>query len=252
MKTLKEKRIKNIYKGKVKGVGFFEGIKLKITGLLDGLRKLPKETADGDWLSPHLDRELRSFNEFSTRMWGCLQVEEEQKYARICNLKNSLADIEDQLAAAKKKLEEAILRESTVRVSRRHGEDNLTDRQVEVRRANEKAARLAPYHNAILTLEDKLVAMKEEIITLSSEIAEDNNTTRLICTKVGEHLRQRIDVYWNSAMRTHADRDSMPVVPALVVESNAESVYMEPHAHLFYATEKRGVELPVKTEKEVA
>ena len=230
-KRLRDKRIKKINNGKIKGIGFFEGIKLRITGLLDGFRKLPKEAPDGRWNSPFINQELHCFDEFSSKMYGNLQVEEEHKYARISDLTKSLADTECQLASANKILEAAIALESTSKLIRRHGEDRLSDQQVEARRSNERAARLASYHNAVRQLEDKLATAKEEIAVISSEITEDNNTTRLICARVRDHLLQRLDLYWSAALRSHPDRARMPVIPDIPVESGAESLYMKPHTH---------------------
>ena len=63
-KSLKNSRVSNLNKGKVKGVGFFESIPLKIAGRSDGKHGLPRE-ADGEWLSPHIEREGRSYDEFA-------------------------------------------------------------------------------------------------------------------------------------------------------------------------------------------
>ena len=53
-KKLKDSRISNLSKGKVKGIGFFEGIGLKIRGRIDGARNLPRENNDGSWVRPIL------------------------------------------------------------------------------------------------------------------------------------------------------------------------------------------------------
>lgn len=64
--NIRKGRISKLSKGKVKGIG------LKIAGRIDGSRNLPRECGDGHWISPHLDREVRSYDEFSSRMWGHL------------------------------------------------------------------------------------------------------------------------------------------------------------------------------------
>ena len=82
----KQSRAVRLGRGKIRGVGLFERIGLKITGRLDGMRGLPREEPSGTWTSPHLDREVRSYDEFASRMWGQLQIEEEDVYARLGTL----------------------------------------------------------------------------------------------------------------------------------------------------------------------
>ena len=79
----KQSRAVRLGRGKIRGVGLFERIGLKITGRLDGMWGLPREEPSGTWTSPHLDREVRSYDEFASRMWGQLQIEEEDVYARL-------------------------------------------------------------------------------------------------------------------------------------------------------------------------
>ena len=205
-KQMRNSRISKLGKGKVKGVGFFEGILLKITGRIDGARNLPRECGDGHWISPHLDREVRSYDEFSSRMWGQLQIEEEDEYARLGVLMDSLVHTKSQLESVEADLATALSCEAGVDTSRKHGESKLTDAQVTARRANERAKRLAPLRSRISTLQSKLVAEVDEFSSLRNKIIEDNNSTRMICARVKDHLLQRMDVYWNSAPPPNTER----------------------------------------------
>ena len=244
-------RISYLNKGKVKGIGFFEGIGLKIRGRIDGSRNLPRECDDGHWCSPHLDREVRSYDEFSSKMWGQLQIEEEDEYARLGALMDSIRNTLVQLETAKADLKEALSYEGTHDTSRRHGESKLTDAQVTARRANERAKRLALLRSRISTLQSKLVAEVDEFSSLRNKIIEDNNSTRMICARVKDHLLQRMDVYWNSAMLKHSENARMPAVPSIEVASRAEAVYMEPHQALMQRAELLSQSLS-KEEKEAA
>lgn len=234
---LKTARISKLGKGKVKGVGFFEGILLKITGHIDGARNLPRECDDGYWLSPHLDREVRSYDEFSSHMWGHLQIEEEDEYARLGELMDSLVHTRSQLESAEVDLATALSHESGVDTSRRHGENKLTEAQVTARRANERTKRLTPLRSRVSTLQSKLVAEMDEFSALRNKIIEDNNSTRIICARVKDHLLQRMDVYWNSALLKHSENARMPAVPSIEVTSRAEDIYMEPHKALMKRAE---------------
>lgn len=250
-KQMKNSRISKLGKGKVKGVGFFEGILLKITGRIDGARNLPRECGDGHWLSPHLDREVRSYDEFSSRMWGQLQIEEEDEYARLGVLMDSLVHTKSQLESAEADLAAALSCEAGVDASRKHGESKLTDAQVAARRASERAKRLAPLRRQVNELQSKLVAEVDEFSALRNKIVEDNNSTRMICARVKDHLLQRMCVYWNSAMIKHSENARMPAVPSIEVTSRAEAVYMEPHKTLMQRAELLSQSFS-KEEKEAA
>lgn len=247
-KQLKDSRISKLSKGKVKGVGFFEGIALKIRGRIDGTRNLPRESEDGGWVSPHLEREVRSFDEFASHMWGQLQIEEADEYARLGSLMDSIVDTKAQLEAARADLVEALSNEGTPSISRKYGESKLTDAQVAARRADERAKRMAPLRGCVSTLQNKLTAEVDEFSALRSKIIEDNNSTRMICARVRDHLFQRLNVYWNSALYKNA---RMPAVPSIEVAPRAEMVYMEPHKALMNRAERFSESLS-KDEKEVA
>ncbi len=244
---LRSMRIAKLKKGKVKGVGLVEGLRLKVLGRIDGANNLPRE-CDGRWTSPHLDREAKSFSEFSTKMWAHLQIEEEEAYARLNVLMDSIGYTMVQLETDKANLKEALTYPDTFR---KHGESKLTDAQVAARRANERAKTLAPLKSRISTLQNKLVAEIDEFSSIRNAIIEDNNSTRMICARVREHLLQRVDVYWNSAMLKHSENARMPVVPSIEVTSKAEAVYMEPHQALMQRAELLCQSLS-KEEKEAA
>ena len=243
-------RISNLSKGKIKGVSFFERIFLKLSGYFDGKRSLPRENSSGEWISPHIDREVRSFDEFSSRIWGHLQIEEEGDYAHLGELMDSLIHTRAQLKDAETALEEASGHENTPDVIRKHGESRLTEEQVIARRVREKENRLAPFKAKVDSLRNKLSAEIDSFSQLFNKIIEDNNSTRMICNRVKDHLHQRIDVYWNAALLKHSD-NKMPVIPCVVVSSNAEEAYMEPHKPIMKRAELLSQSLS-EDEKEAA
>ena len=73
----------------------------------------------------------------------------------------------------------------------------------------------------------------------------------MICTRVKEHLLQRMDVYWNAALHKHSENARMPAVPSIEVTSRAEIAYMELHKVLMQKAEMIGQSLS-KDETEVA
>lgn len=236
-KTLKDTRVSSLKKGKVKGVGFFESIPLKIAGRIDGRRGLPRENDNGQWVSPHIEKEVRSYDEFSSRMWGQLQIEEEAAFARLGELMDSVVHIKSQLDTAKSELDVASAGEGTVNNLRKHGEGKLTDAQVAARRANERTKRLSPIRSRVSSLQAKLTSEIDEFSAVRAKIVEDNNSTRMVCNRVRDHLYQRLAVYWNSALRKHTERSKMPAVPCVDVIFNSEEVYMKPHIELMQKAE---------------
>lgn len=237
-KQIKDTRLYRLGHSKVKGIGCFEMIRLKIAGYIDGKRSLPRKNPSGDWISPHLDREVRSYDEFAFRMWGRIQIKEEAAYAHLGELMDSLVHTRTLLEDAVAELEKATEHEEkTAATSRKHGESKLTEAQVVARRANELAKRLAPLKRHVSSLQSKLTSEIDEFSKLRNKILENNNSTRMICNRVKDHLHQRMDVYWNAALRKHPDNTSMPAVPCMEVESRAEGVYMEPHKFLMQRAE---------------
>lgn len=249
----KTTRLSSLKKGKIKRIGFFEKIGLKIAGYADGKRSLPRDGASG-WMSPHLDKEVRSYDEFASRMWGRLQVEEEEDYARLGELMDSIAHTKSLLDEAKSALDGAETKEKSADNSRKKGESKLTDAQVSARRSNEKAKRLAPLKGRVSSLQSKLTSEIDEFSRLRNKIIEDNNSTRMICNRVRDHIYQRLDIYWNAALRKHTATAKLPVVPCVEVASRSEAVYMEPHKLLMQKAEMFSMELSnnEETEEEAA
>lgn len=245
----KKSRILSLKKGKVKPVGFFEKLWLKIAGYTDGKRNLPRDSVSG-WMSPHMDKEVRSYDEFASRMWGSLQVEEEGNYARLGELMDSIAHTKSLLDEAKTALDGAETKEKSADSSRKKGESKLTDAQVSARRSNERAKRLAPLKGRVSSLQSTLTSEIDEFSQLRNKIIEDNNSTRMICNRVRDHIYQRLDIYWNAALRKHSDKVKMPVVPCVEVASRSEAVYMEPHKILMQRAESFSNELSSDEENE--
>lgn len=234
----KKTSIAGLRKGRIKGIGLFERATLVIAGRIDGMRGLPREDVAGNWLSPRLDRETRAYDEFCSRRWGRLQIDEEESYARMGELTDSIAHTGALLEAAQTALTAACAEEETADVSRRHGEDGLSDGQVAARRANEQEKRLAPLRNDVSTLQSRLTSEIDALSTLRNRILEDNHSARMVCARVRDHLYQRMDVYWAAALRKHPENAKMPAVPHVEVSSRAEENYLAPHRFLLQRTEQ--------------
>lgn len=233
---MRKQRYKKVNTGKGKKVGFFESIGLKIKGFCDGRKGFPRQTDKDDWYSPFMNQEVNSFEEFCSHTWGSLQIENEGEYARLKELMDGIRQKKGLLEAARADLAVAVAvatkRENDSESSRKKGEDKLTDTQIRARRKAEKEKKLAPVKSKVAGLEQELKNAEEAFSDLHSKLVEDDNTTRLICHRVRDHVLMRLDVYWNSVLRRHPDGASMPVVPVLELKDEAEEAYLRPHKEL--------------------
>lgn len=226
---MRKQRYKKVNNGKGKKIAFFEAICLKIRGFCDGRKGFPRQNDSNDWYSPFTNQEANSFGEFCSHTWSSLQIENEGEYARLEELMDGIRQKKGFLEMAKADLAVAATKENDSEFARKKGEDNLTDAQIRARRKAEKEKKLAPVKKKVAGLEQELKNEEEAFSALHSKLVEDDNTTRLICHRVRDHILMRLDVYWNSALRRHPDGASMPVVPVIELKDEAEEAYLSLH-----------------------
>ena len=155
------------------------------------------------WYSPFMNRDVNSYEEFCSHIWASLQIENEGVYVKLEKLMDKIQQEKKLLDTAKSELEIAYKRETEAETSRMRGEDKLTDAQIYARRKVEKDKKLVPVKKKIAELEQELKEAEDAFSELHSKLIEDDNTTRLICHRVRDHILMRIDVYWNSVLRHH-------------------------------------------------
>lgn len=229
--ALRNKRLVSLDKGKIKNIGIFENIRLRMSGTSDGARGFPRCIGEGKWQSAFIDKEVNAYEEFCSRMWGGLQIEVEDDFKRIGELIDSIKHLWSELDKAQDYLSNQSKDDPALSM-RKKGEERLKESQVKARRTRERNKRLAPAKNKISTLESKITTQIEEFLELKNYVDEASNTTRMICNRVKDHTLQRIDVYWNYALRKHPDSMEIPTVPHVDLTFDAEKVYMTPHLNL--------------------
>ena len=236
--TTKNIHMHTLKTGKIKGPNPLERLYLKTVGWVDGSKGLPRLDTDGNWLSPHIARELRSFHEFCSYQWGRLQIEKAADYAHLADLMDTFQHYKLELETAIQDLEKATEAEMPhLEPIRQTGEEQLSNDQVCARRANEVRKRLAPLEVHVDDLQDKLQSLTRECSALHKQILEENNSVRLVCKRVEDHLKQRLTVYWNSALRRHPEGNTMPAAPNISLVCNAEDLYLRPHQALLHQAE---------------
>lgn len=247
---LRKKRHKKMDKGKGRRLGTFESIALKFIGYQDGHKGLPRLTDENVWYSTYMEREVKSFGEFCSHIWGSLQIENEERYTKLEELMTGIRQKRESLEAAKYALVVVDQNEDRAVIARKNGEDKLTDRQIRVRREAERERRIAPVKSKITDIEHELKELEEAFSTLYSKLVEDNNTTRMICHRVKEHISMRIAIYWNSALMSHPDGGVMPVAPVFDLTNDAEETYLTPHQDLMKRASE--VRIVIHEKEEVA
>lgn len=250
-KTQQNAQLSALNKAKTKRIGLFEKSLLKIAGYKDGKRNLPCEGPLG-WMSPHIDIEIRSYDEFAGRVWGRLQVENAESYTHLSELMDSIVNTKSLIDKARSELNEAREKEILTNNLRKKGEEHLNDEQIKVRRSNELEKKLAPLKENITTLQNKLKSDVDELSHLHGAIVENENSYRMVCYRVKSHIYRRLDIYWQGSMRKHRDKARMPAVPSVEITSRSEEAYMEPHKELMRRAELLSAELSkAEEDKEV-
>jgi len=235
-KRFRKKQISSLKRGKVKPLGFFEGMALKYAGYKDGKRRLPAKEGD-TWRSPFLDEEVRKYHEFCFRMWGRLQLTTEDKRTRVSRLMKSIPQTEQSLANARKVLTDEGERIRLCCRSRRKGEENLTDEQVYRRREKELSSQLLSLQGKVHMLEKTLEQETAELFFLRSTLQELEQSTGMICRRVLEHTKLRVAAYWNAVMKHQSGDLPLPMTPGLEINQKAESAYRLSSVRLLGAAE---------------
>lgn len=236
-------RQKHLTRGKVKAPGALEILRLRRLGRQDGIQGLPRQDGEGNWSSPFVSREQNSCEEFCSHMWAMLQLEHEGDFARLNELTAVIPMAGDRIRTLQQEL--APIPEESPFPPRKRGEEELTEDQVRARRAREREKELAPRKEALAQLEAQLRAETEELISLFSRLEQDGNTVRIYLHRVREHSRQRLDIYWNAALRCHPEGDALPPVPEIIPSTRAEEAYWALHRHL---AEKAAALIPGRKE----
>lgn len=227
---LRSRRLRKLNKGAVRHMGWPEALGLKIAGRRDGQQGLPREDGDGRWTSPFVSREADSYEEFCSRMWSMLQLETESDFAKLNALTDSIPLTRRCIAEAEGALEQA--EQEIIHFTRRKGEENLTEDQVHARRKREQERSMAPVVQQLRQLNEQLESQTAEFTALWCRLEEDANTIRMAVHRVREHTLQRLDIYWNAALRFHPEGMTMPVTPGAMLSGRSEEAYLALHRKL--------------------
>lgn len=228
---------KDLSRGGTRGIGFWTALQLKLAGKRDGTNGLPRLEEGGRWNSAFIDHEYNRYEEFCSRMWAMLQLENEAAYVRLGMMMDQLEKTQSQLAQARDQLSVAHRDELQVGVARQEGEEMLREYQVRSRRSAEKGRRMAPFQNQVKTLEQQRTQLIDDFSELRSNLLESENTIRLICHRMEEDMRQRLDVYWNAVLKHHPDQARMPAAPEVRTSCRAEQAYLALHQRLMQRAE---------------
>lgn len=199
-------------------------------GRSDGIKGLPKEDANGEWISPFIYEEKHSCQEESNKLWGLLQIELEQTYAEIDALidkmTKSIRTIEN-----KKNVYSEIQNSEALNV-RKKGEEDLSESVVRSRREKEQERKISPIKADIGRIEKEMESAYERLIELRGIALEKTNATKITAQKIEEHTFQRINAYWNAAYEKHPIKDKMPPIAKVDISSSGEETYRNSHRNI--------------------
>ena len=230
---------KKLARGKTEAPRVTERIVLKYNGWKDGRNGFPKADHDGRWSSPRVKQEIDAYEEFCSKVWGSLQIDMERMHQEVEYLIRSIIGMERSLARLKGNPPTEKEDEDTDHhVIRRAGEEELTDDQVRNRRKREREKETAPYFSQIRELEARIQNAYCELNEITSYIVEASNAVRLISERTMNHTRQRIDIYWNAAIRNSKNKEEIPISVDVFLPSESEKTYMSQHKYVFDKAQK--------------
>lgn len=236
-------------------IGFFEAFPLKIAGMIDGARGLPKRDPDGNLSSPFEEKELHFIMEQCSIHWGKRQIREAGNYIRLGELLDQIAELNreaDEVQDAIAKRRQEVTPDTS---ERRRGEEQLPEELIKARRIREYEKGFEPLKQRLAKLQAQIRELLSEADALRNQITEANNITRMICRKAMDHTRQRIDIYWNGVLKKHPNSADIPATPELRMIPGAEITYYRQHRAFLEEAAKTIHYLDMKydltTEKEV-
>lgn len=227
------RHVRQLKRGRTKSLGPIESLQLRLIGLDDGRRGLPKEVGQYDgyeWSSAFIQKETDAWEEFCNRAWGLEQVALERYHVRASVLVSDIAQLEGKLQEIE--AEYTPPQDESYYSTRKRGEELCSDAQVQARRRREVAKQLAKVRSAAASVKDELEEKCRELAHIHRHIVENENDTRMICERVMNHSKQRISAYWRAAERVHPEKDRMPAAPTTLTPTDAERTYTEDHRYL--------------------
>lgn len=230
---------KMLIRGKTPGIKLFEKWQLVRQGRKDGASDLVRPVSGKEWSSTFISRESNSLSEYCDKVWGLLQIDNLELLCRLGELAEDMEESARQIAEINERIETMTEAQTGETISRKRGEEALSEGQIKERRARERAKRLAPLYRKKSRLEERISEGFEEASILRNRMIENCNSARMVCERIKEHTCQRIDVYWHAAMLSSPTSKDMPVVPAVELSPKAEETYFRNHGTLLRETDER-------------
>ena len=245
--NLRNKRLKNLDKGKTRSLGLIERITMKYAGWVDGRKDLLRCNADGVWQSSVLKQEVDSYEEFCAEQMGRLKLEEEDEFKKMNILFDKVDPLRKKLSDAKERLKD-VMNEKVDLSMRKEGEENLTKEQLASRRNRERDEMIQPLKDTVAEYDKELSDIVEAIFYYLSQVKESFDSTVKITNRILQHSQRRIDVYWRSAMRHIPE---LPAMPEVVISNMSEQAFASHYNNVAARAEKLRMELAAELYREV-
>ena len=235
---------RHLNQGRSKDIGIVERFILSFRGRRDGLNKMPGLNEEGIWTTPVLKQEEARYDEYCDRMWGYDQIRCNDIFVEAETLLDDIRYKSGELEKVRRQKKDLTMELTGVPAYRKRGEEELSDSQVTARRQRENEERIAPYSGKIHTLEEAISQDFADLFRLLNFLIESGNAFRYICDRQKNHTLQRINVYWNMLLKSHPEKEKLPVCLRLDLKAEAEEVFNRQHENVMsvYAESQRQYE----------
>jgi len=169
---------KMLIRGKTPGIMLFERWRLVRQGRKDGASDLVRPVSGKGWSSSFISRESNSLNEYCDKVWGLLQIDNLELLSRLGVLTEDMEECARQIGEINRRIETMTKAQTGETISRKRGEEALSEGQVKERRARERAKRLSPLCQKKSLLEERIGESLEEASFLRSRMIENCNSGR--------------------------------------------------------------------------
>ncbi|MBO4926724.1 MAG: hypothetical protein J5379_00515 [Clostridiales bacterium] len=203
---------------------------MKKLGKTDGRNGLPRKADNGVVTSPIIDQMVNEFEEYNLRSWTLHEVKILDYLTELRIALDRVKDAEQACALAQEELDAISASLDSLPIEVKDGESKLSKEAVTMRRVREREKEKASYVSRVKQKKAELSSCVNTIFNTRSLIYEANNANRMVTEKVLYHTRQKLDYYWNFAMKKHPDKLKLPVLPtAIIIIPKGEITYFEHH-----------------------
>lgn len=196
-------------------------------GRIDGKNGLPREGIDNIWISPMMRKDQGVAETYCAHKWAELEIFISRMQEEVNRLTIIIEDLETSITH--KKSEEPV-QPTEQQLSVVYEQEKKSQQQlIRLRRYNEWKKANAGYYSRLEQMVQECRLHKQNKAELLAAIEEATCLTRMLCEKKKTLHRQRIDLYYHGALKSHSEKTTMPPVAQIAWLNHAEELYSKQH-----------------------